>query len=113
MKAPVFLRRSLRRRLILLVGLWMVALAAILLAASMWGTQEVSERALNEREHLAQALADNIDYVLKSNLVSLQEASLTIRGRLENNDLQGVKKALQETYPGEGYEDLRATLARQ
>jgi signal transduction histidine kinase len=98
MKALVFLRRSLRRRLILLVGLWMVALAAILLAASMWGTQEVSERALNERQHLAQALADNIDYVLKSNLVLLQEASLTIRGRLENNDLQGVKKALQETY---------------
>src|SRR3990172_1587176 len=98
MKAFVFLRRSLRRRLILLVGLWMVALAAILLAASMWGTQEVSERALNERQHLAQALADNIDYVLKSNLVSLQEATLTIRGRLENNDLQGVKKALQETF---------------
>jgi len=98
MKALVFLRRSLRRRLMLLVGLWMVALAAILLAAGMWGTQEVSERALNERQHLAQALAGNIDYVLKANLISLQEASLTIRGRLENNDLQGVKKILQETY---------------
>jgi len=98
MKALVFLRRSLRRRLILLVGLWMVALAAILLAAGIWGTQEVSERALNERQHLARALAENIDSVLKSNLVSLQEATLTIRGRLENNDLQGIKKALQETY---------------
>jgi len=95
MKALVFLRRSLRRRLMLLVGLWMVALAAILLAAGMWGTQEVSERALNERQHLAQALAGNIDYVLKANLISLQEASLTIRGRLENHDLQGAKKILQ------------------
>ncbi len=100
MKALVSLRTSLRRRLILLVGLWMAALAAILLTAGMWGTQEVSERALNERQYLAQALADNIDYVLKANLIALQEASLTIRGRLENNDFQGVKKALQETYLG-------------
>lgn len=98
MNARFFLRRSLRQRLILLVGLWMVTLGAIVLAASLWGTQEVSERALNERQHLAQALADHIDYVLKSNLVSLQEASLTIRGRLERNDLQGLKETLQETY---------------
>jgi len=93
-----FLRRSLRRRLILLVGLWMVALAVILLMASMWGTREVTERALNERLYLAKALANNMDRVLKSNLVFLQEASLHVRSYLETKDFKGIQETLRETY---------------
>jgi signal transduction histidine kinase len=93
-----FLRRSLRRRLILLVGLWMVALAAILLMASLWGSREVTDRALDERLYLAKALANNMDQVLKSNLVLLQEASLNVRSRLERNDLKGIQEILRETY---------------
>jgi len=93
-----FLRTSLRRRLILLVGLWMVALAVILLVASMWGTREVSERALNERLYLAKALANNMDQVLRSNLVFLQEASLNVRSDLEKKDFKGIQEVLRETY---------------
>lgn len=76
----------------------MAALAAILLMASMWGTREISDRALNERLYLAKALANSMDQVLKSNLVLLQEASLNVRGYLANNDLKGVQEVLRETY---------------
>ena len=76
----------------------MVALAAILLTASMWGTREVSERALNERLYLAKALANNMDQVLRSNLVFLQEASLSLRSHLENKDFKAVQEILRETY---------------
>ena len=93
-----FLRRRLRRRLILLVGLWMVALAVILLTASVWGTREVSERALNERLYLAKALANNMDQVLKSNLVLLQEASLNVRNQLDRKDFKRIQEVLRETY---------------
>ncbi|MEK6562472.1 MAG: hypothetical protein AABZ59_04760, partial [Candidatus Binatota bacterium] len=57
-----FLKRNLRGRIVLLVGLWMVALATILLVSSQWGSQELSSRAMSERQHLVQALADNLDY---------------------------------------------------
>ncbi len=76
----------------------MAALATILLMASMWGTREISDRALNERLYLAKALANSVDQALKSNLVILQEASLNLRGHLVSGDLKGMREVLREAY---------------
>lgn len=93
-----FLKRNLRGRIIFLVGLWMVALAGILLVSSQWGSQELSDRALNERQHLVQALADNLDYILKSNLIILQEVALSARFGFEKETLETLKSTLREAY---------------
>lgn len=93
-----FLKRNLRGRIVLLVGLWMVALATILLVSSQWGSQELSSRALSERQHLVQALADNLDYILKSNLILLQEVALGARFGFEKDPPKTVKTALREAF---------------
>jgi signal transduction histidine kinase len=93
-----FLKRSLRGRIILLVGLWMMALAAILLISHQWENRELSDRVLNERQHLAHALADNLDYILRSNLILLQDVALGARVGFEREDLKPVKEALREAY---------------
>ena len=93
-----FLKRNLRGRIVLLVGLWMVALAGILLISSQWGSQELSGRVLSERQHLVQALADNLDYILKSNLVLLQEVALGARFGFDKDIPKNVKEALREAF---------------
>ncbi|MBI4525047.1 MAG: HAMP domain-containing protein [Deltaproteobacteria bacterium] len=93
-----FLRKNLWGRIIFLVGLWMVALAGILLVSNHWGSEELSDRALNERRHLVQALVDNLDYLLKSNLVLLQEVALLARFGVERDAGQALRAALREAY---------------
>jgi len=92
-----FFKRSLRGRIILLVGLGMVALAGILRLSSLWESRLLFDRALSERRRLAQALADHLDYILRSNLVILQDVALEARGGL-GVDLKPVKAALREAY---------------
>ena len=93
-----FFKRSLRGRIILLVGLWMVALAGILLVSYWWRSRDLSDRALNERRHLAQALADNLDYILRSNLILLQDAALEARVAFEVDNLKPAKAALRKAF---------------
>lgn len=93
-----FLRRSLRGRIILLVGLGMVALAVIVGFSGRWEIRELADRVLQEREGLARAVADHLDYVLKSNLVVLQDVALEAREGLGKPDLRPIKTALREAY---------------
>jgi signal transduction histidine kinase len=93
-----FLRRSLRRRIILLVGVGMLALATILGASMLGASRELSEEALDDRLHLAQALADHFDYIVKSSLVLLQNVALSARTNLGTPDLKPLKAALREAY---------------
>lgn len=98
-----FLRRSLRGRIILLVGLGMAALAGILGLSSLWEIRALADRTLQERRGLAHAVADRLDTILRSNLIILQEVALGIRGGLGEADLRPEKVALREAY-------LRSTL---
>lgn len=93
-----FLKRNLRGRIILLVGLGMVVLAGVLRLSSMWEVREISDRALNERQQLARALADHLDYILKSNLILLQDVALGARVGLREAALKPMKAALREAY---------------
>jgi signal transduction histidine kinase len=93
-----FLRRSLRRRIVFLVGVGMLALAAILGASMLGASRELSQQALHDRLRLAQAVADHVDYVVKSSLVVLQDVALRARTDLGAADLKPLKAALQEAY---------------
>ena len=76
----------------------MMALAAILGVWTMGGSRELSERTLSERQRLAQALGDHLDYVLKENLSTLQDAALRARSGASGADLTALKAALREAY---------------
>lgn len=91
-------RKNLRGRIILLVGLGMVALAAILGLSSLWEVQDLADRALQERRRLAQAVAGHLDTILKSNLVILQEVALSARAELRQGSLRPVKGALRDAF---------------
>ncbi len=91
-------KRSLRGRVLFLVGLWMIAFGVILMISNLLGSMELSRRVFRERQHLAQALADNLDNVLKSYLVILQDVALQARAGLEKRDLRAVRVALREFY---------------
>lgn len=92
------LRRSLRARIMLLVALGMVALAGILGLSSLWHVQDLAERALQERRRLAQVVADQLDTLLRSNLVVLQEIALSARGGFAGGEPKSFKTTLREAY---------------
>ena len=93
-----YFRRNLRGRIILLVGLWMVALAGILLVSNNWGSEELTQRVLNERRHLVEAVADNLDYILKSNMMLLEEVALRARFGLQKEGAKTLNTALRDAY---------------
>jgi signal transduction histidine kinase len=85
-------------RIILLVGLWMVTLAGILLVSNKWGSEEFSQRVLDERGHLVEAVADNLDYILRSNMMLLEEVALRARFGLEKEAVKTLKPVLRDAY---------------
>jgi signal transduction histidine kinase len=93
-----YLRKNLRGRILLLVGLWMVALAGILLVSNKWGSEELTQRVFNERRHLVEAVADNLDYILKSNMMLLEEVALRARFGLEKEGVRTLNTALRDAY---------------
>ncbi len=90
------LLRSLRTRLLVLVGLGMAALAGVLQVSSLWEVRGISDRALNERRRLAEVLAEHLDYVLQLNLSILQGLALEVRAGLPQVNSASLKAALRE-----------------
>jgi len=76
----------------------MVALAGILLVTNQWGSEELTRRLLNERRHLVEAVADNLDYVLKSNMMLLEEVALRARFGLQKGGEKALNTALRDAY---------------
>jgi signal transduction histidine kinase len=93
-----YLRRNLRGRIILLVGLWMLTLAGILLLSNRWGSEELMRRVLTERRHLVEAVADNFDYILRANMMMLEEVALRARFGLQNERARSLNTALRDAY---------------
>lgn len=93
-----YLRRNLRGRIILLVGLWMVALAGIFLVSSRWGSEELTRQVLTERQHLVEAVAENFDYILRSNMMTLEDVALRARFGWQNERARSLNTALRDAY---------------
>lgn len=76
----------------------MVTLAAIIGVSALGGSRELSQRALAERQRLAEAVADHLDYILKSNLSMLQGVALNVRDDSASVESKSVRAALREAY---------------
>ncbi len=76
----------------------MVALAGILLVSNKWGSEELIQRVLNERRHLVEAVADNLDYIVKSNMMILEEVALRARFGLEKEGFKTLNADLRDAY---------------
>lgn len=78
----------------------MVALAGILGFSTLRGSWELFDRALNERQRFAQALAEYLDQILKTNLVVLQDVALGVRANIgsPDADLKPLRAVLREAY---------------
>lgn len=76
----------------------MAALAGILLVSNQWGSEELSQRVLTERRHLVEAMADNLDYIIKSNMMLLEEVALRARFGLDKEGLRTLNTVLRDAY---------------
>lgn len=91
-------RRGLQARVILLVGIGMLAPMVILGWASWASLGELSGQLLAERQLLAKSVADHIEYVVRSTLEILQGVSSAPRVDLEDLDPAPERAALREAY---------------
>jgi signal transduction histidine kinase len=82
----------------LLVGLWMAALAGILLVSNKWGSEDLTQQVLNERGHLVASVADNLDYILRSNMMLLEDIALRARFGFEDDGVRPPKPAMRAAY---------------
>lgn len=76
----------------------MVALAVILLVSNKWGSEELTGRVFDERRHLVEAVADNFDYILKSNMMLLEEVALRARFGFQKEGAKTLNTALRDAY---------------
>ncbi|RMF90877.1 MAG: HAMP domain-containing protein [Nitrospinota bacterium] len=93
-----FLRRSLHWRITFLIGTGMLVLAAALRLSSLWESKEISARVLSERQGLARAVADHLDYVLQANLILLQNVALEARAGIGEEDIAPLRASLREAF---------------
>ena len=93
-----YLRRNLRGRIILLVGLWMLTLAGIFSVSNRWGSEELTRQVLTERRHLVEAVAENFDYILKSNMMMLEDVALRARFGWQKERARSLNTALRDAY---------------
>ncbi len=91
-------RRGLQARVVLLVGVGVLAPMAIVGWAGWASLGELSRQVLTERQLLAKSVADHLEYVVRSNLEILQAVASAPRVDLEDPDPAPERAALREAY---------------
>lgn len=91
-------RRGLRTRIVLLMGVGILAPMVILGWASWVSLGELSRQLLAERQLLAKSVADHVEYVVRSNLEILQGVSSVPGVDLEDRNPAPERVALREAY---------------
>jgi signal transduction histidine kinase len=91
-------RTSLQRRIIILVAVGMLLMLAVLGVVSSLSIKESINRALRERLLLAQTVAGHLDYVMRQNLIRLQDIGFAPGVDLTDNDLEPERAALHNVY---------------
>lgn len=91
-------RRGLRTRIVLLMGVGILAPMATLGWASWVSLGELSRQLLAERQLLAKSVADHVEYVLSSHLEILQGVSSVPGVDLEDRNPVPERVALREAY---------------
>lgn len=104
---------SLQPRIILLVVLCMLSMVAVLWVLGSLSIKESIDRSLKERLVLAQTAADNLDYIMRQNLVRLQDVAFGEGVNLADKDLAPEKTALHNAYIHSIFTDGVFLLDRQ
>jgi signal transduction histidine kinase len=91
-------RASLQWRVLFLVGVGLAFILGAFSVSSLLAVNESTDRALEERQALAETAAANVDYVLTQNLRALDEVGFADGVDLTDNNLEPEKEALRRTY---------------
>src|SRR5207244_4007693 len=91
----------LRRRLLLLVAVGIIPLAAMSAAGLYLLVRQQQHQALNSGLELARALANGVDAELRSSVAVLQ--ALATSGTLDGNDLTGFRQRAQRVLADQPY----------
>ncbi|HEY3380342.1 MAG TPA: ATP-binding protein [Vicinamibacterales bacterium] len=98
MTIPGRKRRGIQTRVVLLVGIGILAALAIFGGTSFVGFNSLTERLAAEREMLARSIAAHLDYVVRSELEILQGVSGTPGVDLSDRDPSPEQSALRTAY---------------
>jgi signal transduction histidine kinase len=91
-------RRGIQTRVVLLVGIGILAALAVLGGTSWVGLNSVAERLVAERQLLARSVAGHLDYVVQRDLEILQGISAAPGVELTDTDLAPEEAALRDAY---------------
>lgn len=91
-------RRGLQTRIVLLIAIGMLAPMAILGWATWASLEELNRQLLIGRQELAKSVAGHLEYVVRSDLETLQGVSSAPRVDLEDKDPAPERAALREAY---------------
>jgi signal transduction histidine kinase len=91
-------RRGIQTRVVLLVGIGILAALAILGTTSWIGLNSVAGRLVAERQLLARSVAGHLDYVVQRDLEILQGISAAPGVDLTDTDLAPEEAALRDAY---------------
>lgn len=90
--------RSIQARVVLLVGLGVLASLAILGGTAWVGLTRMDDRLMAERLLLARAVAEHLDYLVQSDMEVLQGISASSTATVANRDRLPDRLALREAY---------------
>ena len=97
-KPPAFSIRSLRPRVLILVGIGVLLPAAVLGVLGAASLDELTDLQLAERGRWSRFAADRLDQVLRYDLETLQGVSAAPRVDLEDTDPEPEHQALRQAY---------------
>lgn len=91
-------KRSLQKRITILTALGTFAILLILGVSDFLSLRESMNETLRERLVIAQAVASNLEYLMRQNLMYLQEVAFSKGVNLEDEDLGPEKSALHTAF---------------
>lgn len=91
-------RRGLQARIVLLVAVGMLGPLAILGWAGWTSFAELSQELLTERRLLGRSVADHLEFVVRSDLETLQAIAAGPRAAGQEADAAGVRAAVRDAY---------------
>ena len=91
-------RRGLQARIVLLVAVGMLGPLAILAWAGWTSFAELSQELLTERRLLGRSVADHLEFVVRSDLETLQAIAAGPRAAAQEPDAAGERAAVRDAY---------------
>lgn len=99
------LKSNLGRRIVFLVSLSMFLILTALVISGWLAIRQSSEQIFEQRQYLAQATSNHLDFVLRQSLERLDSFQFTQDVNIEDGNLEPEKRALHSTYLGSIFDD--------